>query len=226
MINWFSLQAYHENQKKASNVTEEDVDGMPLDDADIDGAPLSDSEDLDGVPLDGAALLRSAVKLQSNSPSRSHSSKPKQYDDDDDDDDVDGVPSRRKITTFFCTFLCGHYICLILVSDADGISSIKSSSQQQNYQRKGPSGSSKSANAQSKWEVDAPVLASSKWDHQEAEHEAYEQPPRKKKHSDQEDIFTDAKALNRAENSSDDDVDGVPFDEETSQEQSHHKDSR
>ena len=37
---------------------------MP-DDSELDGAPLSesgDAEDLDGVPLDGAALLKGALK--------------------------------------------------------------------------------------------------------------------------------------------------------------------
>ena len=42
----------------------------------MDGAPLSDSDDVDGVPLDGAALLKKA----------------RQQANDDDDDDVDGVP--------------------------------------------------------------------------------------------------------------------------------------
>ncbi|XP_014235371.1 U2 snRNP-associated SURP motif-containing protein [Trichogramma pretiosum] len=63
---------------------EEDIDGMPLSDADNDVA-----EDLDGVPLDGAALLKGAMKL-------GLASKPKpSYDDIDGvpmDDDIDGVP--------------------------------------------------------------------------------------------------------------------------------------
>ena len=42
----------------------------------MDGAPLSDSDDVDGVPLDGAALLKKARRQA----------------DADDDDDVDGVP--------------------------------------------------------------------------------------------------------------------------------------
>lgn len=62
----------------------------------------SDSDDVDGVPLDGAALLRSAVKLQSEGgvatppatpATAARSLKARADPDDDDDDDVDGVPS-------------------------------------------------------------------------------------------------------------------------------------
>ena len=42
----------------------------------MDGAPLSDSDDVDGVPLDGAALLKKARRQA----------------DVEEDDDVDGVP--------------------------------------------------------------------------------------------------------------------------------------
>ncbi|XP_034947104.1 U2 snRNP-associated SURP motif-containing protein isoform X2 [Chelonus insularis] len=62
-------------------------------DDDIDGAPLSDvdgdaGEDLDGVPLDGAALLKGAMKL-------GLTPQPSNYDDIDGvpmDDDIDGIP--------------------------------------------------------------------------------------------------------------------------------------
>lgn len=58
----------------------------PINDDDIDGAPLSDvdgdvGEDLDGVPLDGAALLKGAMKLGLTPQLSSN------YDD------IDGVPS-------------------------------------------------------------------------------------------------------------------------------------
>jgi U2-associated protein SR140 len=66
----------------------------------IDGAPLSDNEkedeDLDGVPLDGAALLKGALMrgipdtpISKGTPSRHgrHA-----QSDDDYDDDIDGVP--------------------------------------------------------------------------------------------------------------------------------------
>ena len=42
-----------------------------------------------GVPLDGAALLRSAVKLKSSSPIRPFVQKTSKYDAD-----LDGVPSK------------------------------------------------------------------------------------------------------------------------------------
>merc|ERR1712071_689642 len=105
-----------------------------------DGAPLSDSEDLDGVPLDGAALLRSAVKLKSSSPIRAFVHKTSKYDAD-----VDGVP---------------------MSDDLDGVPLYPSSS---------PSIRSSSTHKQlvkattSKWESEAPVLASSKWDHPDLE---------------------------------------------------------
>ncbi|XP_053594107.1 U2 snRNP-associated SURP motif-containing protein isoform X2 [Microplitis demolitor] len=66
----------------------------PINDDDIDGAPLSDvdgdvGEDLDGVPLDGAALLKGAMKLGLTPQLSSN------YDDIDGvpmDDDIDGIP--------------------------------------------------------------------------------------------------------------------------------------
>lgn len=97
-----------------STMNDYDVDGMPLEDPELDGAPLSDSEDLDGnwdvlnkmfpiikclrfyysgVPLDGAALLRSAVKLKSSSPIRPFVQKTSKYDAD-----LDGVPSKAFYT--------------------------------------------------------------------------------------------------------------------------------
>ncbi|XP_078039177.1 U2 snRNP-associated SURP motif-containing protein isoform X2 [Augochlora pura] len=66
----------------------------PENDEDIDGAPLSDvdgdcAEDLDGVPLDGAALLKGAMKHGLTPQTTSN------YDDIDGvpmDEDIDGVP--------------------------------------------------------------------------------------------------------------------------------------
>ncbi|CAD6222317.1 GSCOCG00000910001-RA-CDS [Cotesia congregata] len=66
----------------------------PINDEDIDGAPLSDvdgdtGEDLDGIPLDGAALLKGAMKLGLTPQPSSN------YDDIDGvpmDDDIDGIP--------------------------------------------------------------------------------------------------------------------------------------
>ena len=40
--------AYKEVPKPSAGSVSEDVDGVPLEDPDLDGAPLSDSEDLDG----------------------------------------------------------------------------------------------------------------------------------------------------------------------------------
>lgn len=93
---------------------------------DIDGAPISgdekEDEDLDGIPLDGAALRKSAMMrgipgasgtASTQSPSRSseqhlniqqtdHS-----QDDSDYDDDIDGVPSEWLYFRYFfsiCTY--------------------------------------------------------------------------------------------------------------------------
>ncbi|XP_026670988.1 U2 snRNP-associated SURP motif-containing protein isoform X2 [Ceratina calcarata] len=63
---------------------DDDIDGAPLSDADGDG-----TEDLDGVPLDGAALLKGAMKH-----GLTPQTKPN-YDDIDGvpmDEDIDGVP--------------------------------------------------------------------------------------------------------------------------------------
>jgi len=49
-INGFFFQADQEIPKM-STMNEYDVDGMPLEDPELDGAPLSDSEDLDGNDL-------------------------------------------------------------------------------------------------------------------------------------------------------------------------------
>lgn len=76
--------------------------------SDLDGAPLSgdekDDEDLNGVPLDGAALLKSALlrglpgSASTQSPARIGDHAPSQLmsgdrDDSDFDDDIDGIPS-------------------------------------------------------------------------------------------------------------------------------------
>lgn len=68
---------------------EEDIDGAPLSDADADA-----NEDLDGVPLDGAALLKGALKLGlTPQPTNNY-------------DDIDGVPS---------TYLIFHKIIIFLI---------------------------------------------------------------------------------------------------------------
>nr|XP_018913617.1 PREDICTED: U2 snRNP-associated SURP motif-containing protein [Bemisia tabaci] len=86
----------------SSSTPDDGIGGIPMDDdmkhlEDVDGAPLSDvdepgEEDLDGIPLDGAALLKSAMKNHLP-PS---SSRPLDTDIDglpmEDDEDIDGVP--------------------------------------------------------------------------------------------------------------------------------------
>lgn len=54
----------------------------------VDGVPLSDKEDedLDGIPLDGAALLKGALMRGIPTPERDEHS--------DYDDDIDGVPCK------------------------------------------------------------------------------------------------------------------------------------
>lgn len=63
--------------------TKEAKDGLA---ENMDGVPLSDKEDedLDGVPLDGAALLKGALMRGIPTPEREEHS--------DYDDDIDGVP--------------------------------------------------------------------------------------------------------------------------------------
>lgn len=59
-----------------------------MEDSEIDGAPLSESgdvEDLDGVPLDGATLLKGALKHKGPVIKGVIS------------DDIDGVPCKRAI---------------------------------------------------------------------------------------------------------------------------------
>lgn len=56
-----------------------------------------------GIPLDGAALLRSAVKLKSTPPHRQLSSRTSKYLDD-----VDGVPSKGLL------ILCGTSLHAII----------------------------------------------------------------------------------------------------------------
>lgn len=175
---------------KMSAMNDYDVDGMPLEDPELDGAPLSDSEDLDGVPLDGAALLRSAVKLKSSSPIRPFVQKTSKYDAD-----LDGVP---------------------MSDDLDGVPMYASSSS--------PSVRPKQVvkAATSKWETEAPVLASSKWDNPDLESDPYEATPssNRKKSRGFEDIFTDAADTDAKV--SDDELDGVPLADDSSQEAAHH----
>ena len=72
----------------------------------------------------------------------------------------------------------------------------------------------------SKWEMDAPILSSSKWDNPDLEAETYESS--KKKHRGKEDIFTDPDAPDASQ----EDLDGAPLDD-SSQETTHHSsDSR
>lgn len=196
---------------KLSAMNDYDVDGMPLEDPELDGAPLSDSEDLDGVPLDGAALLRSAVKLKSSSPIRAFVHKTSKYDAD-----VDGVP---------------------MSDDLDGVPLYPSSS---------PSMRSSSTHKQlvkattSKWESEAPVLASSKWDHPDLESDhQYDHTSHRKKYRDNEDIFTDADAgggggaaaaagatTGRRTISDEEDLDGTPMDDSSQETIHHNSDSR
>lgn len=65
----------------------------------VDGVPLSDKEDedLDGVPLDGAALLKGALLRGIPTPERDENS--------DYDDDIDGVPCKFEFLIIFTRFL-------------------------------------------------------------------------------------------------------------------------
>lgn len=101
---WISLHQQFQAQDK------------PLD---IDGAPISgdekEDEDLDGIPLDGAALRKSAMMrgipgasgtTSTQSPSLSTEQHPNirltdhSQDDSDYDDDIDGVPSKCHFQLF------------------------------------------------------------------------------------------------------------------------------
>ena len=76
--------------------------------------------------------------------------------------------------------------------------------------------------ATSKWETEAPVLASSKWDNPDLESDPYEATPssNRKKSRGFEDIFTDAADTDAKV--SDDELDGVPLADDSSQEAAHH----
>lgn len=80
-----------------------------------------EDEDLDGVPLDGAALLKSALMrgipglATSDSPIADNNSRiPENTADSDYDDDIDGIPCKhfssfKTIPTFFiCLF---EFVC-------------------------------------------------------------------------------------------------------------------
>ncbi len=56
-----SLFSFTQAEKDSSKM-DEDVDGVPLDAEEIDGAPLSDSEDLDGnLLMKRSALVMSLI---------------------------------------------------------------------------------------------------------------------------------------------------------------------
>ncbi len=65
--------------------------------ADIDGNPISDDEkddeDLDGIPLDGAALLKSAM-IRGIPGANPVENRMREMDRDSEDDDIDGVPCK------------------------------------------------------------------------------------------------------------------------------------
>lgn len=66
----------------------------------VDGVPLSDKEDedLDGIPLDGAALLKGALMRGIPTPEREEHS--------DYDDDIDGVPCKyHQLKFLLCSLL-------------------------------------------------------------------------------------------------------------------------
>lgn len=74
----------------------------------VDGVPLSDKEDedLDGVPLDGAALLKGALLRGIPTPERDENS--------DYDDDIDGVPCKlplnQSLSSIFQLFLSNQWM--------------------------------------------------------------------------------------------------------------------
>lgn len=79
---------------------------------DIDGAPLSDEEnedeDVDGFPLDGAALLKGALlrgipeakSLSRGSPRGEMHMQDESRDMSDADDDIDGIPCNSGVLKF------------------------------------------------------------------------------------------------------------------------------
>ncbi|XP_067010744.2 U2 snRNP-associated SURP motif-containing protein isoform X2 [Anabrus simplex] len=130
--------------EEASREAEEE-DDVARDD-DIDGAPLSEGaemevEDLDGVPLDGAALLKGALKHRP-------------IEDDIDgipmDDDIDGQPLDEELLSEF---------------DSGGMAALAAQSSQSTPKAAMPAGF-----VPSRWEtvdpeqVEAQAMTTSKWD--------------------------------------------------------------
>lgn len=150
-----------------------------------------------GVPLDGAALLRSAVKLQTtvSSPVRSSFIPTKAKIDPD----VDGMPSTEFINLDY-RFLI-DYLYFVVSDDLDGVP-MKASPPRKKESK-------------SKWETEgssATEMASSppasKWDTLDAS-EADEQPSnrkRSKKSKAEEDIFADLDGVPMAGSSPDETI--------------------
>lgn len=72
--------------------------------SDIDGNPISDDEkddeDLDGIPLDGAALLKSAMIRGIPGANPVDNRMREMMDRDSEDDDIDGVPCKISFHNF------------------------------------------------------------------------------------------------------------------------------
>lgn len=68
--------------------------------SDIDGNPISDDEkddeDLDGIPLDGAALLKSAL-IRGIPGANPTDNRIREMERDSEEDDIDGVPCKFTI---------------------------------------------------------------------------------------------------------------------------------
>lgn len=129
--------------------------------SDIDGNPISDDEkddeDLDGIPLDGAALLKSAMIRGIPAENRM-----REMERDSEDDDIDGVPCKIQIS--LRTNRISRITMLVSVDeDIDGIplEKLQSSSSAK------PGGG---GFIPSKWEtvdpdqIEAQAITTSKWD--------------------------------------------------------------
>jgi hypothetical protein len=84
-----SLCAFcNQSDGKSHQESEAEEEAEVRTESELDGAPMSggegEGEDLDGVPLDGAALLKGAMKHSRPLPTP--------------DDDLDGVPSKLHIS--------------------------------------------------------------------------------------------------------------------------------
>lgn len=131
-------------------------------DSEIDGAPLSESgdiEDLDGVPLDGAALLKGALKHKIPVYKSLMN------------DDIDGVPCKLRVSILkkshvFATLLIN--VSFEVDDDLDGIpleeeSTLQSKSQNPKFDRS-------AAFVPSRWEsvdpeeAEAQAMTTSKWE--------------------------------------------------------------